>query len=139
MPVLHCNAHDTHATHCKLRNTAVQVKPPPMPKAKYVTPYNRLVGAVMVTQTRRKPQMCQVSNDYVKNYVDAADTSCRDAVSLCRSRERVSGNALIEAAYVSLRNLCLTPCTSLCTSLGLISKKSLRPACTLCANVCFNS
>ncbi len=57
----------------------IQVKPPPKPKAKFVTPYNRLVGAVMVTQTRRKQGLCQVSNPHLKNYVQASGTTCQVA------------------------------------------------------------
>ena len=54
-----------------------QVKPPAQPKAKYVTPYNRLVGAVMVTQMRKKQGACDVSNSFVKSYVKASGTTCQ--------------------------------------------------------------
>jgi hypothetical protein len=41
-------------------------------RPKYVTPYNRMVGALMVTQKRRAKVQCQVINPEIQTYLDSS-------------------------------------------------------------------
>jgi hypothetical protein len=54
-----------------------QVKPRPKPKLRYVTPYNRLVGAVTITQRRRKQVECVVANKLVQVFVNTSGGVCQ--------------------------------------------------------------
>jgi hypothetical protein len=53
------------------------IQPVTKPRPKYITPYNRLVGALTVTQMRRKQINCSVDNTMVQTYLDASGATCQ--------------------------------------------------------------
>jgi hypothetical protein len=54
-----------------------EVQPKAQPRPKYVTPHNRLVGALMVTQKRRRQANCSVDNSRMQKYLDTSRTTCQ--------------------------------------------------------------
>jgi hypothetical protein len=46
------------------------VRPKPKPRPKYITPHNRMVGALMITQQRKQTVNCLASNDKIQAYLD---------------------------------------------------------------------
>jgi hypothetical protein len=52
------------------------VKPQSQPKYRMVTPYNRLVGAFVVTQKRRQQENCASNNPFVTAFTDFAGVTC---------------------------------------------------------------
>jgi hypothetical protein len=56
---------------------APEVKPKAKPRPKYITPFNRLVGAVSVTQRRRRQANCSVENPYMDKYLQTTGATCQ--------------------------------------------------------------
>jgi hypothetical protein len=56
---------------------APEVQPKPKPRPKYITPYNRMVGALMVTQRRKKQTNCSVENALIQRYLDTSGAVCQ--------------------------------------------------------------
>jgi hypothetical protein len=56
---------------------APEVQPQAKPRSKYITPYNCLVGALMVTQRRTKKANCSVGNALIQKYLDSSGASCQ--------------------------------------------------------------
>mmetsp|Transcript_40849 Transcript_40849/g.83567 ORF Transcript_40849/g.83567 Transcript_40849/m.83567 type:complete len:1272 (-) Transcript_40849:1118-4933(-) len=73
------STHDFEVWTYNEPGTSVEVKEPPKPQLRYVTPFNKLVGAIMVTQTRRTPSNCtEVINEFVQAF-STADPCISDA------------------------------------------------------------
>jgi hypothetical protein len=53
-----------------------EVQPEVKPRPKYITPHNRLVGALMVTQRRTKQVNCSVENLQVQTYLETSGSMC---------------------------------------------------------------
>ncbi len=56
---------------------APEVQPKPKPRPKWVTPYNRLVGAVMITQQRKEHGNCSAVNSQVQKYLETSAATCQ--------------------------------------------------------------
>ena len=90
--------------------TPPEVQPKAKPRAKYVTPYNKLVGALMVTQRRKRQASCAVGNSRLQDYLETSGATCqsRDEVdtspfSLDPTFQRFSssynGKLSVDSAY----------------------------------------
>jgi hypothetical protein len=58
---------------------APRVRPEAKARPKFVTPNNRLVGALMITQHRRKQVNCSVDNPLLQKYLESSGAKCQSS------------------------------------------------------------
>ena len=55
------------------------IVPSPKQEARFVTPYNRMVGAIVLSQTRRKSGSCRASDPWILSYLSSTANECQSS------------------------------------------------------------